>query len=72
MLSVMEVHAVLQQLEGPAALMYGLFFGCGVRLMETLRVQDLDFAGHQLIICWGKGNKDWVIARCQLHRRART
>lgn len=61
-LSVMEVRAVLQQLEGPAALVYGLLYGGGVRLMEALRlrVQDLDFAGHQLIICGGKGNKDRV------------
>ena len=73
-LSVMEVRAVLHQLEGQAALVCGLLYGGGVRLMEALRlrVQDLDFAGHQLIIRGGKGNKDWVIARCQLHRRART
>ena len=61
-LSVMEVRAVLQQLEGPAALVCGLLYGGGVRLMEALRlrVQDLDFAGHQLIIRGGKGNKDRV------------
>lgn len=58
----MEVRAVVQQLEGPAALVCGLLYGSGVRLMEALRlrVQDLDFAGHQLIIRGGKGNKDRV------------
>ena len=42
-LSVMEVRAVLHQLEGPAALVCGLLYGGGVRLMEALRlrVQDL-------------------------------
>ena len=61
-LSVMEVRAVLQQLEGPSALVCGLLYGGGLRLMEALRlrVQDLDFAGHQLIIRGGKGNKDRV------------
>jgi integron integrase len=57
MLSVLEVRAVLQQPEGPAALVCGLLYGGGLRLMEALRVQDLDFAGHQLIIRGGKGNK---------------
>ena len=61
-LRVMEVRAVLQQLEGPAALVCGLLYGGGLRLMEALRlrVQDLDFAGHQLTIRGGKGNKDRV------------
>jgi site-specific recombinase XerD len=61
-LSVMEVRAVLQELEGPAALVCGLLYGGGVRLMEALRlrVQYLDFAEHQLIIRGGKGNKDLV------------
>ena len=61
-LSVMEVRAVLQQLEGPAALVCGLLYGGGLRLMEALRlrVQYLDFAGYQLIIRGGKGNKDRV------------
>jgi len=59
-LSVMEVRSVLEQLEGPAALVCGLLYGGGLRPMESLRlrVQDLDFAGHQLIISGGKGNKD--------------
>ena len=45
-LSVAEVRAVLQQLEGPPALVSGLLYGSGLRLMEALRlrVQDLDFA----------------------------
>ena len=59
-LSVVEVRAVLQQLEGPPSLVCGLLYGSGLRLMEALRlrVQDLDFAAHQLIVRGGKGNKD--------------
>jgi integron integrase len=61
-LSVVEVRAVLQQLEVPASLVCGLLYGGGLRLMEALRlrVQDLDFAGHQVVIRGGKGNKDRV------------
>ena len=61
-LSVVEVRAVLQQLEGAPALVSGLLYGGGLRLMEALRlrVQDLDFAGHQVVIRGGKGNKDRV------------
>jgi integrase len=35
-------------------------YGCGLRLMETvrLRVQDIDFAQHQIIVRQGKGHKD--------------
>jgi site-specific recombinase XerD len=57
-LSVVEVRAVLQQLEVPASLVCGLLYGGGLRLMEALRlrVQDLDFAGHQVVIRGGKGN----------------
>ena len=59
-LSVVEVRAVLQQLEGPPSLVCGLLYGSGLRLMEALklRIQDLDFAAHQLIVRGGKGNKD--------------
>ena len=61
-LSVVEVRAVLQQLEGPPALVSGLLYGSGLRLMEALRlrVQDLDFAAHHVVIRGGKGNKDRV------------
>jgi integron integrase len=46
----------------PASLVCGLLYGGGLRLMEALRlrVQDLDFAGHQVVIRGGKGNKDRV------------
>ena len=34
-LSVVEVRAVLQQLEGPPGLVSGLLYGAGLRLMEA-------------------------------------
>ncbi len=57
---MVEVRAVLQQLEGAPALVSGLLYGGGLRLMEALRlrVQDFDIAAHQLVIRGGKGNKD--------------
>ena len=61
-LSVVEVRAALQQLESPPALVSGLLYGSGLRLMEALRlrIQDLDFAAHQVVIRGGKGNKNRV------------
>ena len=61
-LSVVEVRAVLQELEGASALVSGLLYGGGLRLMEALRlrVHDIDFAAHQVVIHGGKGNKDRV------------
>ena len=59
-LSVVEVRAVLQQLKGSPALVSGLLYGSGLRLMAALRlrVQDIDVAAHQVVIRGGKGNKD--------------
>lgn len=59
-LSPEEVRAVLQRLEGAEALVAGLLYGSGLRLMEALRlrVQDLDFSRHELMVRDGKGGKD--------------
>jgi integron integrase len=55
-----EVRAVLNHLDGNAALVAGLLYGSGLRLMEALRlrVQDLDFAGQAITVRDGKGGKD--------------
>ena len=55
-----EVKAVLDHLEGDKWLMASLMYGSGLRLMECLRlrVQDVDFAGSQITVRDGKGNKD--------------
>jgi integrase len=55
-----EVRAVLAELGGVEALVAGLLYGSGLRLMEALRlrVKDLDFARRELTVRDGKGGKD--------------
>jgi site-specific recombinase XerD len=57
-----EVKAVLDQLSGTWHLMASLLYGSGLRLLEcvSLRVKDLDFAGGQILVRRGKGQKDRV------------
>lgn len=61
-LTVAEVKKVLAQLEGTHALMARLLYGSGMRLMECirLRVKDVDFERHEILVREGKGNKDRV------------
>jgi len=61
-LSRPEVSALLTKLEGTPKLMASLLYGCGLRLMECarLRVKDIDFARHEVIVRRGKGGKDRV------------
>lgn len=57
-----EVARLLECLEGTTKLVASLLYGSGLRLMEavSLRIQDLDFERHQLLIRDGKGHKDRV------------
>ena len=57
-----EVTKVLAQLAGTSHLMASLLYGSGLRLMECvrLRVKDVDFAYHQLIVRDAKGAQDRV------------
>jgi integron integrase len=57
-----EVRAVLGELEGVSALVAGLLYGSGLRLLECLRlrVKDLDFAVGQVTVRDGKGSKDRI------------
>ena len=66
-----EVRSVLQRLEGSEALVAGLLYGSGLRLMEALRlrVHDLDFNRQELTIRNGKGGKD---RRTMLPKRTRS
>lgn len=59
-LSKEEVNSILSQMSGVTGLMARLLYGSGLRLMEcvTLRVKDIDFAQHQIIVRSGKGDKD--------------
>ena len=55
-----EVRAVRERLEGDPALVVGLLYGSGLRLMEALRlrVKDLDLDRRELTVRDGKGGKD--------------
>lgn len=59
-LTTEEVRSVLGRLEGCDALVAGLLYGSGLRLMEALRlrVHDLDFHRRELTVRNGKGGKD--------------
>lgn len=61
-LSVNEVHRLLACLDGVYSLMARLIYGTGMRLMECvrLRVKDVDFDRHEILVREGKGHKDRV------------
>ncbi|MEZ4673110.1 MAG: integron integrase [Caldilineaceae bacterium] len=57
-----EVQQVIGQMSGLHQIMAKLLYGSGIRLMECLRlrVKDVDFDRHQLLIRDTKGNEDRV------------
>jgi integron integrase len=57
-----EVPRVLAELAGPVRLVAMLLYGSGLRLLECLqlRVKDLDFDRHEIVVRQGKGRKDRV------------
>jgi integron integrase len=57
-----EVQKVLEQLDGTSALVAGLLYGSGLRLMEALRlrVKDLEFGRKEITVRSGKGDKDRI------------
>ncbi|HXQ32824.1 MAG TPA: integron integrase, partial [Anaerolineales bacterium] len=59
-LSHQEAMIVLNKMTGVTQLMAKLLYGSGLRITECLRlrVKDLDFGNHQLIVRDGKGEKD--------------
>ncbi|MDR6992510.1 integron integrase [Luteimonas sp. 3794] len=59
-LAVEEVLRLLRAMEGRTGLLAGLLYGTGMRLMEALRlrIKDVDFVQHQIIVREGKGGKD--------------
>lgn len=62
-LTVDETRSLLGQMKGMRALMAGLMYGSGLRLMECvrLRVNDVDFGYGQIVVREGKGDKDRVV-----------
>lgn len=62
-LTVQEVQSVLGLMAGTEALMAALLYGSGLRLREALglRVTDVDFDRHVIVVRSGKGDKDRVV-----------
>jgi len=62
-LTVAEVQQVLALLPGVEGVLARLLYGTGMRLSEglSLRVKDLDFDRHVVIVRSGKGDKDRVV-----------
>jgi site-specific recombinase XerD len=61
-LTVEEVEAVLGRMRGTSGLIARLLYGSGLRIMECLRlrVKDIDFTRHEILVRDGKGAKDRV------------
>ena len=61
-LSRNEVSKLFDKLSGTYLLMAKLLYGSGLRLMEVmrLRIKDIDFDRHAIIVRAGKGNKDRI------------
>ena len=58
-----EVAGLLAQMDGITALLARLLYGTGMRLMEgmRLRVKDVEFDRHVIIVREAKGGKDRVV-----------
>ena len=58
-----EVSTLFQFLNGDMRLLAQLLYGTGMRLMEglRLRIKDVDFDRHVIIVREAKGNKDRVV-----------
>lgn len=59
-LSKEEIKSVIANLSGVNKIIAQVMYGGGLRVMETmrLRVKDIDFANHQVIVRDGKGDDD--------------
>jgi integron integrase len=62
-LSVEEIRKLLAVMTGEEAVMAKLLYGCGLRVMECLRlrVKDVDLSGGKVEVRGGKGDKDRVL-----------
>jgi integron integrase len=62
-LTVQEVQTLLSHMTSTEALLASLLYGSGLRLREALglRVKDVDFDRHAIIVRSGKGDKDRVV-----------
>lgn len=62
-LKVQEVQTLLGKMAGNEALLVALLYGSGLGLREALglRVEDVDFDRHAIIVRGGKRDKDRVV-----------
>jgi integron integrase len=62
-LTVAEVQLLLSFVEGQCGVIARLLYGTGMRVSEalSLRVKDVDFARHAIVVREGKGAKDRVV-----------
>ncbi|MEW9900964.1 integron integrase [Chitinivorax sp. PXF-14] len=61
-LTEQEVQLALSRMRGVNRLIATLLYGAGLRLMEAvrLRVKDVEFSRHEIVVRSGKGDKDRV------------
>ena len=59
-LSKDEAKTIIQNLTPPYKLMVQIMYGAGLRLMECLRlrIKDIDFENHRILVYDGKGGDD--------------
>lgn len=71
-LSKEDVKALLSRLDGIYALLAGITYGTGMRLMECLRlrVKDIDFSGNAITVREGKGAKDRIVPLPAKYKKA--
>ena len=57
-----ETHKMIAVMSGVHRLMAKMMYGCGLRVLECLRmrVKDIDFALNQIVVRDGKGKKDRI------------
>ena len=57
-----EVKRLIGDMDGVPQLVAILLYGAGMRVLECLqlRVKDIDFGNHQILVRGGKGNKDRI------------
>ncbi|MDP1714377.1 MAG: tyrosine-type recombinase/integrase [Anaerolineales bacterium] len=61
-LSKDEARSIITSLTGAFKIMVQIMYGSGLRLMECLRlrVKDIDFENHRILVYDGKGGDDRV------------
>ena len=61
-LSKQEAKIIISNMTGPYKLMTQIMYGGGLRIMECLRlrIKDIDFENHRIIVYDGKGGDDRV------------